>query len=278
MLFPVVALILGVFVWGLLVGVFQSLGYYPAIGNFTLTLSHYKSVLLQDGLFQSLLFSFKTSFIASFISVLLGVCTAMLLLKEGNRGRLPKILYKLPIAVPHTVAALIVYTLFSQSGMFSRILHLLGFVESTIDAPLLIFDRGGVGIILAYIWKVVPFSAMVCYSTLQKMDMRLVRVAKNLGAGSFQAFMQILLPQLMPTVISVFIISFAYSFGSFEIPYLLGPSSPQTLPELAYSLYTSVELEDRSKAMAVNVIITAVTLVLVWVYSLALGKRKGGVK
>lgn len=274
MLFPVVALILGVFVWGLLVGVFQSLGYYPAIGSYALTLSHYKSVLTEGGLLTSLLFSFHTAFLSSFIGVILGLGLALLLSREERTDRLAKLLYKLPVAVPHTVAVLIVYTFFSQSGMLSRILALAGLVDSTTEVPQWVFDKGGVGIILAYIWKVLPFSAMICYSTLQKMDLRLVRVARNLGARRFQAFYHILLPLILPTVLLVFIITFAFAFGSFEIPYLLGPSAPQTLPELSYSLYTSLELENRSKAMAVNVLITAMTLILVWFYSFILNVRR----
>lgn len=275
MLLPALALILGIFAWGLFVGLFQSFGYIPALGKSTFTLEHYKVVFTTPGLWNSLCFSLCTAFIASLLSIISGVYAAFLIQSAGEDSWVSRIMFKLPVAVPHTVAALIIYTLFSQSGFLSRILYHIGLIESTTQAPLLIFDKSGMGIILAYLWKSAPFAAMVCFSTLQKIDRRMLRAARTLGAGSFQLFYTITLPLLMPTILSVFIILFSYSFGTFEIPYLLGPSQPQTLPEYSYTLYTSLNLEDRAKSMVVNVLIIAVTLFLVWFYSLAIKKIMG---
>ncbi len=55
------------------------------------------------------------------------------------------------------------------------------------------------------------------------------------------------------------LIVFAFTFGAFEVPFLLGRSYPTILPVMAYDEYRSVELTDRPAAMAINVLITLVT-------------------
>jgi len=71
----------------------------------------------------------------------------------------------------------------------------------------------------------------------------------------------------MPLVASSFIIIFAFSFGAFEVPYLLGPTSPKTLPVKAYIEYTNPDLTHRPYTMVINMILTFYSLILVWLYS-----------
>ncbi len=263
MLAPVLALVLGVFIGGLVMGLMQSFGYFPAIGMKTMTLDYYKQVLSSPDFMSSLSFSLYISLVSSVLSIIIGLALAYALMKGNTKKHVEGVLYKLPIIVPHSVAALLVYSVFAQSGMISRALFHLGFIAAPTEMPAFLFDRTGRGIILAYMWKEIPFIAMVVYSVLKSVCNRLEDAARNLGASEWQTFRYVILPLIAPTLLSNFIIIFAFSFGAFEVPYLLGPTSPRALPILAFVEYTNPDLAHRPYTMSINMILTFISLGIV---------------
>ena len=56
------------------------------------------------------------------------------------------------------------------------------------------------------------------------------------------------------------------AFGAYEIPALLGTHFPQALPVLAYNTFTDPDLTRRPEAMAMAMLITAVSALLIWAY------------
>ncbi|WP_432407758.1 ABC transporter permease [Wukongibacter sp. M2B1] len=267
MLAPVTLMVLGIFAMGLVIGFFQSLGYFPVVGLKDFTLKYYFEVLRDSSFLSSLKFSLYTSLISSILAVVIGVLLAYSILRSKHRKSIEEIIYKLPIIIPHSIAALLVYNILAQSGVLARILYLLGFIVEQNQFPSLIFDRGGIGIIVTYIWKEVPFIAMVVYTVLSNISDKLSDAALNLGANRRQVFWRILLPLIMPSILSSYIIIFAFSFGAFEVPYLLGPTSPKTLPVKAYIEYTNPDLTHRPYTMVINMILTFYSIILVWLYS-----------
>ena len=270
MLLPVMLFIIGIFIAGIVSGLLQSLGYFPAIGLTTFSLQYYRDILSSPSFLRALRFSFYTSFTSSLIAVILGVLFSYLLLYDQRRkgGRLVNNIYKLPIIVPHTIAALLIFILFTQSGWIARLMYHLGLIENMTDFKPLIFDRQGLGIIMAYVWKGLPFISLVTYDILRSVENKYAKIAANLGANHFQVFRYILLPLILPTIASGFIIIFAFSFGAFEIPYLLGPSTPKALPILSYIHYNSVNLAERPYAMAINMCIALCAFITVGLYVL----------
>jgi len=268
LLLPVLLLIVFIFIAGIIFGALQSLGYFPAIGLKTFTLKYYKYIFKDPNFFSSLKFSLYTSFVSSFLAVVVGVLLAYFLLANSKKDLGFYNVYKIPIIVPHTVAALLVFVLFSQSGWIARILYRLGFIHNMTEFYPLVFDSKGIGVILAYIWKGAPFITLITYDILKKINDSYSKVALNLGANSFQVFWYVLLPLALPTILSGFIIIFAFSFGAFEIPYLLGPSNPKALPVLAYIYYKSIDLFERPYGMVINMCITFYSLIMVVLYVL----------
>lgn len=266
---PVMIFILGIFITGIVSGFLQSLGYFPAIGLTTITLQYYKYILNSPRFLRALRFSFYTSFTSSLIAVILGVLFSYLLLYNKGRkaGRLFNI-YKMPIIVPHTMAALLIFILFSQSGWIARFMYQLGFIESMTDFKPMIFDRRGLGVIFAYVWKGLPFITLVTFDILRSVEEKYSKIAANLGATPFQVFWYILFPLILPTVASGFIIIYAFSFGAFEIPHLLGPSTPKALPVLSFIHYNSVNLAERPYAMVVNMFIALFSFITAGLYVL----------
>jgi len=266
MITPVMVIIIGIFISGLSMALLQSLGFFKSIGLTDLTLKYYKEVLTNKGFLSSLFFSLYTSVVSSVFAVVLGVILAYSILQSKHKKNLEEAIYKLPITVPHIVVALLVYNVLAQSGIIPRILFNMGIIEKQSQFPSLLYDRNGVGIIIAYLWKEIPFVAMIVYSILSNINDKLFEVAMNLGANNRQVFFHVILPLIMPSIFSSFIIIFAFSFGAYEIPFLLGPTSPKALPVKAYIEYTNPDLSNRPYAMAINIILAFMSFILVWLY------------
>jgi putative spermidine/putrescine transport system permease protein len=279
MLMPVMIFIIGIFITGLVFGLLQSLGYFPALGLYEISLDYYKNIFRNTDFLSSFQFSLYTSFISTLLSVVLGVFLSYLIIYTKSKHIKGLVnVYKGPILVPHTIAALLIFILFIQSGLLARIFYGLGLIHDMSDFPPLIFDGGGIGIILAYLWKGLPFITFITIDILRNLDDKYAKVAANLGASHIQVFRHVLLPQLFPTIASGFMILFAFSFGAYEIPHLLGASTPKALPVLAYIYYANIELANRANAMVINMCIAFFAFIALGLYVLAfrLLKKYGG--
>jgi len=170
------------------------------------------------------------------------------------------------IPIPHVVAATGILLTFSQSGIISRISNHLGLTESSSDFPIITNDPFGYGIILSYLWKEVPFLCVLILSALRGPVTNLDETAKTLGATYLFRLRKVILPYIFPSILSGTIIVFAFSFGSYEVPYLLGEPYPSTVSVVAYQLYTNRDLANRPLSMALATITSVVIAILVFAY------------
>lgn len=168
--------------------------------------------------------------------------------------------------MPHLLSVLLIYNIFSQTGILARILFSLGVIDSFESFPQILYLKNGFGIILAYVWKELPFIAFITYNVLSKLSTKLSDAARNLGASSFQAMRYVVIPLLIPSILSSFILVFAFSFGAYEIPMLLGATYPKALPVKAYIEYINPMLSNRPYAMAINFFIASMGLFLAYIY------------
>ncbi len=265
-LLPVMSFLLFIFFFGLGTSILQSLGYNSDGGFQSVTMAHYRDVFRSSAFVSGLLFSLRTSLISTGIAVVFGVGLAYLMMRQKKEWRLFRALLTLPVIVPHLVAAFIIFTIFSQSGMIARVGVLMGMIEHPREFPALIFDRQGVGVVLAYVWKGAPFVFLILYQVLRSIHGDMVEAARNLGAGGKDLLLQIYLPLSLPSIFSTFILLFAFSFGSYEIPFLLGPTAPRALPVLAYVEHIQPDWSNRPYAMAMNMVLAGISVLLVWIY------------
>lgn len=266
LLLPVTIILLGVMGVGVINCIAQSLGYFPQIGLTELTFDYYRDVLRNTTFLKSLLFTLKTSFISASLSVILGVWLSYVLMKE-KFSKFRRLILNTPIVVPHIVVVLLMFITFSQSGMVSRVLYKLNIIDTSSQFISIVSDQRGIGIIMVYLWKGIPYTTITTYNILRNMSDKLESVAINLGANKLQSFRYIILPLATPSIISAFIMLFAFAFGSFEVPFLIGPSTPKTLAVQAYLSYSSSDLFQRPDAMVMNVTLSLISFVLLIVYN-----------
>jgi putative spermidine/putrescine transport system permease protein len=266
-------LVLGVlFLGGLWTALVQSFGYLPAIGQTELSLDAYREVLSGREFLDSLLLTLWVAGVSTAVSTVLAVLAALAL--RRSTGRLAAAVFQLPITTPHLVAAVGIALVVSQTGLGARLAAFLGLIGEPREFPALLYDRYSIGVILTYVWKETPFIALVVLAALRGVASELEEVARTLGANAWQRFWYVVFPAIAPAVVGASLIVFAFSFGAFEVPFLLGKSYPTILPVTAYNEYRDIDLASRPTAMAINVLIALITALFAALY-LRLGRGLG---
>ena len=263
LLAPALTVIGVLFLGGLGVALIRSLGYAPSLGQTGVSLAAYTAALTAPGFAASLFLSLYIAFTSTLVSLILAIAAALLLRQSFAGKRLISFLFQLNLTVPHIVGALGILYLFSQSGSLARLAYHGGLIARPAEFPALVFDPYAFGIIVQYVWKEVPFIALVILSQLQTIGQEYEAVARSLGATRWQRFRHVLLPLILPGALSASILTFAFAFGAYEIPLLLGASHPAALPVLAYQSYTNPDLATRPEAMALAIVMTLITAALI---------------
>lgn len=244
----------------------QSLGYVPAFGLTTLTLRYYREALAQSELQSALWVSLRIALVSAVLAAALGTALCAALLRRRGNGAL--YLIRLPILVPHTVAALGAVLLLSQTGLLARCAAALGLIADSAAFPQLLYTPGYEGAILTYLWKEVPFVAYFCLALMASVSETLGEAAENLGAPPLRSFLTVTLPLTLPAVSRAFLIIFLFAFGGYELPFLLGATLPKALPVYAALRYQSPDLKQRPLAMAIFSLILLLSVAMAALYSL----------
>lgn len=263
LLAPALTVIGVFFVAGIAQAVAQSLGHQPFLPGSRLSLDAYRSLGQDPAVRASLLLSLRVALLSTAVATVLGVTVALLLRGAGRSRRWLSSVLQGNLAVPHVVAALCMLLLLAQGGLLSRLGHAFGWTGEPADFPALTGDGFGWGIIAAYVWKETPFLIMITLAALNGGVEQLENAARMLGAGPGRRLVSVTLPLIAPPVAAGSVLVFAFAFGSYEVPYLLGRPYPATLPVVAYQYYRDTDLTLRPQAMAVAVLITALSVLLV---------------
>lgn len=257
LLAPALAVVVVLFGGGLVLGAAQSLGYLPFLDGWHWSLDGYRALWDDQAVRASLALTLRVSLLSTTLAVGLGVAAALLVaqLRRGRRWMTLVLTSTLP--VPHLVGAVTMLLLLSQSGVLSRVSFALGLTHAPADFPALTADRFGWGIIADYVWKEVPFVAVITLAALSRELRDYTDVASTLGAGGWQRLRHVTLPLLAPSISAAAILVFAFTAGSYEVPALLGSPYPATLPVVALQQYQDSDLGSRPQAMATLVVLTA---------------------
>lgn len=273
---PVMILIIFVLAVGIFGAFLQSLGFFPIAGMNEISLKYYIDIIHNSEFIKSFGFTIYTTLVSSFLSVVLGVVIAKILVESKIKR---EFIYKLPIIIPHIIVALFAIIFLSDTGFLSRLAYFFGVSDSEKYFAHFLYNKNGLGIIISYIWKETPYVLLSVLSILRNLSGKHEMIAINLGASKLYAFWNITVPMLLPTIISTFTIVFAFSFGSYEIPMLLGSTFPKALSVQAFVEYQNPMFSNRPYAMAINIIIILFCIISVSVLNLIIKRIVlGGVR
>ena len=274
---PALCIILLLFGGGLVLGLLQALGHSPSQGFAAISLQHFINVLQDPDFVKSLILTLYIATTSTLIAAAISVVLALSLIRWATHSRVVNFILQIPLTVPHLVIAISMILLLAPSGLFSRLLSSLSIISSPSAFPLLVNDGWGIGILTVYIWKEVPFITFMLLSVLKNMGTELMEVGATLNASRFQRFSSITLPVIAPSLGAACLIVFAFTFGAFEVPFLLGRTYPLALPVWAYKNYSDIDLLARPEGIAIGLIIAVIVILSIILSQilLHLGRKRG---
>jgi putative spermidine/putrescine transport system permease protein len=276
LILPTVLVLTALFVGGFLFGILQSLGFFSVIADEKqrISLDAYLAVFQNETVRAGIILTFRVALLSTILSTVIALAISLMISRTKRFQSVLIAITQFNIPIPHVVAATGILLTFSQSGLVSRLSNHFGITEGSSGFPIITNDPFGYGIIMSYLWKEIPFMCVLILSALRGPVTNLDETAKTLGASYTYRLRKIILPYIFPAILSGTIIVFAFSFGSYEVPYLLGEPYPSTVSVVAYQLYTDRDLANRPTAMALATITSVVIGLLVYAYML-LTKQEG---
>lgn len=272
MLAPALLVIGLLFIGGLLIAIGDSLGYFSPLGDPHFTLEHYLRLVFDPEIRAALGLTIFVSTTATIISTIAGFVLALGFRELAARSPSLSFWLQLPLATPHLAVAVALLNVLAPSGLLARIGFAAGLIDEPADFPILINDRYGLGVIITYVIKETPFIAAMTLALLLRLGDEYDALARTLGASRWQRLRYVTIPLAAPALTSSALMVFAFIFGAFEIPFLLGRQYPAMLSVVAQRRYLDVNLMERPAAIATAVLLTTATTVFVWFYFLLAAK------
>ncbi len=193
------------------------------------TLSHWLWAFQTPELWQSLGFSIYIAAMALGLALGLAFTMISFFRFELEKGVLSRVIY-MPLAIPAAVAAFFSFQMLSASGLLSRLLYQIGWIDSISQFPELINDAWGLGIILTHALMAFPFLTLVLLNLYRSKRLsELSELAATLGAKTKDTQMKVIFPILMKGIMPTLGLFFLFILGSYEIPMLLGRQDPQMI-------------------------------------------------
>lgn len=266
------------FCGGVFLTVCQSLGIFTPLPHTGGIFTAYGVVLSDPSFFGSFGFSLGVALVSAAASVAGATFLAYRVWQLPKAMTGAALVYKIPLILPHIAVAFVVLIFWSQSGILSSLAYHLGLIQSMQDFPNILYSGWGVGMILAYTLKGTPFAMLLILAVLVRFDVRQIQTAAMLGASKPRIFFTIVLPRLAPALHTSFIILFLYSFGAFDIPYILSESRPGMLSLNVFDLYFKHDLARRPEAMAILTLMFFFAVLFIIAYSKTVTHLENGVR
>lgn len=221
------------------------------------------SVLGEPAVWRGLLWSLWVAAASTLLATAGAILVSVPFRGEGRGDRAARLFALIPLPLPHLAAAVVAVQLLGQSGFLSRVGATVGLLHAPAEMPALIYDHGGVGLILTLGWKEFPFLALVAFSVLATRGAALEEVARSLGAAPGVVLRRVTWPLLWRGLLPAAVAVFVFVAGTYEATAVLAPSDPLALPLLTLERYTDADLARRGDAFVLVLLGMTVSLLAV---------------
>ena len=154
------------------------------------------------------------------LSLLLAVCLNSL--KEKGK-QLLKTAFLLPMAIPVATVVLLWKVLFNGHGFLNHILSLFS-IKGT---DWLNTDASFAVLVISYIWRNLGYDIVLWLAGLMAIPQSIYEAAKTDGAGAWKCFTRITVPNLLPSLFTIVVLSLLNGFKVFREAYLVAGDYPQ---------------------------------------------------
>ena len=237
---------------------FNVFDYSLGVKSGTWTLHQY-TVLFSDPYFYEIFWrTFWISALVTLLCVLIGVPEAYILSRMGTPWRsIFLIVILTPLLISVVVRAFGWSLLLGADGLVNQAIQALG------GRPMKLLYTP-FAIIVALVHVMLPFMIIPVWTSLQKLDPAGEQAALSLGASHARVMRLVVLPQVMPGVLSGTLIVFGLSASSFAIPGLLGGRRLKMVATVVYDQYLSELNWPMGAAIAVVLLLANLLIMLSW--------------
>jgi sulfate/thiosulfate transport system permease protein len=197
--------------------------------------------------------SLKTAFLAAVLNVFFGLLVAWVLERYRFPGKKAiDALVDLPFALPTAVAGIALTTLYSANGWVGQFLVPLG-IEVTYNS---------LGIVTALTFIGLPFVVRTVQPVLHDLDPAVEEAAASLGAGRWQTFRRVILPELIPALATGFVLAFARGVGEYGSVIFIAGNLPLKTEITPLLIMIQLEQFDYPAATAIALVFLSISFAL----------------
>jgi sulfate/thiosulfate transport system permease protein len=197
--------------------------------------------------------TFGTSLIAAVINAFFGFIVAWTLVRYTIPGKkFVDALIDLPFALPTAVSGIALTAVYSQNGWIGRYLEPLGIKVAF--TPL--------GIIVALVFIGLPFIVRTVQPAIEELDRDTEEAAASLGASRWQAFRHVILPALLPALMTGFALSFARALGEYGSVVFISGNFPMRTEIASLLIVSKLEQYDVPGAAAIATVMLLISFLL----------------
>ncbi len=175
---------------------------------------------------DTLVYSLWMAFLCTVICLFVGYPAALFMAdREMKIGSTIVVLFIIPMWMNFLLRTVAWMSLLEDQGLINGIIRSLGFPGAQ-----LMYNNGAV--LLGMVYNFLPFMVFPIYTSLTKMDVRLLEAAQDLGANHVKTFLRVTLPLSIPGIISGVTMVFMPSVTTFFIPRILGGGNTMMFGDL----------------------------------------------
>ena len=227
--------------------------------DFAFSLSAYQA-LFNDTYATVLWNSLYMAGIATFFCLIIGYPFAFITAKLPAKVR-PILLFL--VVLPFWTNSLIriygIKIFLGVKGLLNEALLWLGIINE----PLRLLNSE-LAIIIGLVYILLPFMILPLYSSIEKIDGRLLEAAKDLGANAFQRFIRVTIPLTMPGIVSGCLLVLLPAMGMFYVADLLGGGKTPLVGNIIKSLFLNTN--QFALGSAVSIALTILMALMLYVY------------
>ncbi|MCE5172821.1 sulfate ABC transporter permease subunit CysT [Paenibacillus profundus] len=197
--------------------------------------------------------SFATALAAGLINVVFGFIVAWVLVRYSFPGkRLLDGIIDLPFALPTAVAGIALTSIYAENGWIGRWLYAIGIPSA--------YSAAGIAIALTFIG--LPFVVRTVQPVLESWETDVEEAAATLGAKRLTVFRRIIVPQLLPSLLTGFALAFARGIGEYGSVVFISGNMPYKTEIAPLLIMTKLEQYDYAGATAVALVMLILSFLL----------------
>jgi sulfate/thiosulfate transport system permease protein len=223
------------------------------VKTFTMTWPAFWAAVSSERVVASYKLTFGASLIGAALNVVFGGIVAWVLVRYKFPGkRIIDALVDLPFALPTAVAGIALTALYSSNGWLGRYLEPLGIKVAF--TPL--------GVVVALTFIGLPFVVRTVQPVLEEAERELEEAAASLGANRWQTFVKVILPTVLPALLTGFALAFARATGEYGSVIFIAGNMPMVSEITPLFIITKLEQYDYAGATAIAVVMLLVSFTL----------------